>query len=39
MLDYGFANYDSAQIGKKGDIFATIPVEKGKVTRSGYNAF
>ncbi|MBU5426641.1 D-alanyl-D-alanine carboxypeptidase [Tissierella pigra] len=31
MLDYGFANYDSAEIGKKGDILATIPVEKGKL--------
>lgn len=31
MLDYGFANYDSAEIGKKGDILDTIPVEKGKL--------
>ncbi|WP_353095863.1 D-alanyl-D-alanine carboxypeptidase family protein [Tissierella praeacuta] len=31
MLDYGFANYDSMTIGKKGDIIATLPVEKGKV--------
>lgn len=31
MLDYGFANYESIQIGKKGDIIATLPVEKGKV--------
>ncbi|MBU5311073.1 D-alanyl-D-alanine carboxypeptidase [Tissierella carlieri] len=30
MLDYGFANYDSISIGKKGDIIATLPVEKGK---------
>lgn len=31
MLDYGFANYDSIAIGKKGDIVAIIPVEKGKI--------
>ncbi len=31
MLDYGFANYDSITIGNKGDIAATLPVEKGKV--------
>lgn len=31
MLDYGFANYDSVAIGKKGDIIATLPVEKGKM--------
>lgn len=31
MLDYGFANYDSITIGKKGDIIATLPVEKGKM--------
>lgn len=31
MLDYGFANYDSISIGKKGDIIAVIPVEKGKL--------
>ncbi|WP_333637756.1 D-alanyl-D-alanine carboxypeptidase family protein [Tissierella praeacuta] len=31
MLDYGFANYESIAIGKKGDIIATLPVEKGKL--------
>lgn len=31
MLDYGFANYDSITIGKKGDIIATLPVAKGKL--------
>ncbi|HAE91548.1 MAG TPA: D-alanyl-D-alanine carboxypeptidase, partial [Tissierella sp.] len=31
MLDYGFANYESITIGKKGDIIATLPVEKGKL--------
>ena len=30
MLDYGFANYESVGIGKKGDIISVIPVEKGK---------
>jgi D-alanyl-D-alanine carboxypeptidase (penicillin-binding protein 5/6) len=30
MLDYGFANYDSVSIGKKGDLIAILPVEKGK---------
>lgn len=32
MLDYGFANYDSISIGKKGDVIAVLPVEKGRVT-------
>ena len=31
MLDYGFANYESITIGRKGDIIATLPVEKGKL--------
>lgn len=31
LLDYGFANYESVTIGRKGDVIATIPVEKGKV--------
>lgn len=31
MLDYGFANYDSVAIGKKGDIVGVLPVEKGKL--------
>lgn len=31
MLDYGFANYDSITIGKKGDIIATLPVQKGRL--------
>lgn len=30
LLDYGFSNYESVTIGKKGDIIATIPLEKGK---------
>lgn len=32
MLDYGFANYDSISIGKKGDIIGVVPVEKGRLT-------
>lgn len=28
LLDYGFANYDSIEIGKKGDILGTFPIEK-----------
>ncbi|NMB26656.1 MAG: D-alanyl-D-alanine carboxypeptidase [Tissierellia bacterium] len=31
LLDYGFANYDSITIGKKGDILGNIPVHKGKI--------
>ena len=31
LLDYGFANYDSITIGKKGDILGKIPVHKGNV--------
>ena len=30
MLDYGFANYDSITIGKKGNIVGKVKVEKGK---------
>lgn len=33
MLDYGFANYDSLMIGKKGDIIDSLRVEKGKVLK------
>lgn len=29
LLDYGFSNYESITIGKKGDPIATIPLEKG----------
>ena len=28
LLDYGFANYDSVEIGKKGDVVGTFPIEK-----------
>lgn len=30
LLDYGFSNYESIIIGKKGDSITTIPLEKGK---------
>lgn len=30
LLDYGFANYESITLGKKGDIVGSIPIEKGK---------
>lgn len=30
LLDYGFSNYDSVTIGKKGDVVANIPIEKGE---------
>jgi len=29
LLDYGFANYDSVTIGKKGDIIGKVLVQKG----------
>lgn len=29
LLEYGFANYDSIIIGKKGDVLAQIPIHKG----------
>lgn len=30
LLDYGFANYDSVAIGRKGDVIGKIKVHKGK---------
>ncbi len=30
LLDYGFANYESVTIGKKGDLLANVLVEKGE---------
>ncbi|MBU5437573.1 D-alanyl-D-alanine carboxypeptidase [Tissierella sp. MSJ-40] len=30
LLDYGFANYDSITVGRKGDILGKVSVEKGK---------
>lgn len=31
LLDYGFANYDSIVIGRKGDIVGKVKVNKGKI--------
>lgn len=31
LLDYGFANYDSITIGKKGDSLGKIPIHKGNI--------
>ena len=31
LLDYGFANYDSIAMGKKGDVLGNIPVHKGAI--------
>ncbi|SDX57696.1 D-alanyl-D-alanine carboxypeptidase (penicillin-binding protein 5/6) [Tepidimicrobium xylanilyticum] len=32
LLDYGFANYDSITIGKRGDILGKVPVHKGNIS-------
>ena len=32
LLDYGFANYDSLNLGKKNDTISTIPIEKADST-------
>ena len=29
LLDFGFANYDSIPIGRKGDLLAKVPIHKG----------
>ena len=29
LLDFGFANYDSIPIGRKGDVLAKVPIHKG----------
>ncbi len=31
LLDYGFANYDSIPIGRKGDVLAKVPIHKGSL--------
>ncbi len=31
LLDYGFANYDSIPIGRKGEVFGKVPVHKGNM--------
>ena len=28
LLDYGFANYNSVNLGKKGDLISRLPIEK-----------
>ncbi|MTI48170.1 D-alanyl-D-alanine carboxypeptidase family protein [Sporosalibacterium faouarense] len=30
LLNYGFANYDSIPVAKKGELIKTIPISKGK---------
>lgn len=32
LLDYGFANYDSITIGKKGDVLGKVQVHKGNIS-------
>ncbi|NLW40230.1 MAG: D-alanyl-D-alanine carboxypeptidase [Tissierellia bacterium] len=32
LLDYGFANYDSITIGRKGDILGKVQVHKGSIS-------
>ena len=31
LLDYGFANYDSVPIGRKGDVLGKVTVHKGNI--------
>ena len=31
LLDYGFSNYKSITIGRKGEIVANLPIEKGEI--------
>ncbi|NLY66933.1 MAG: D-alanyl-D-alanine carboxypeptidase [Tissierellia bacterium] len=31
LLDYGFANYDSVPVGRKGDVIGKVNVNKGKI--------
>lgn len=31
LLDYGFANYDSVAVGRKGDVIGKVNVYKGKI--------
>ncbi|MCF6465107.1 D-alanyl-D-alanine carboxypeptidase [Clostridium sp. Cult2] len=31
LLDYGFANYDSITLGKKGDVLGKVQVHKGNI--------
>ena len=35
LLDYGFANYESVEINKKGELMSEISVKKGTVSKVG----
>lgn len=35
LLDYGFANYESAEVNKKGELVSDISVKKGTVSKAG----
>lgn len=35
LLDYGFANYESVEINKKGELMSEISVKKGIVSKAG----
>lgn len=35
LLDYGFANYESAEVNKKGDLISEIKVKKGISSNAG----
>ncbi|HOP99475.1 MAG TPA: D-alanyl-D-alanine carboxypeptidase family protein [Acetivibrio clariflavus] len=35
LLDYGFANYESVEINKKGELISDISVKKGTVSKAG----
>lgn len=34
LLDYGFANYESAQVNKKGEFVSDISIKKGEVSKA-----
>ena len=33
LLDHGFSNFESITVGLKGDVFVSIPVEKGNINQ------
>mgnify|MGYP000911221632 FL=1 len=35
LLDFGFANYESAEISKKGELVSDISVKKGTISKAG----
>ncbi len=35
LLDYGFANYESAEVNKKGELVSEISIKKGTVSKAG----